>query len=62
MRTLTLTNDQFDVLYEILQDTVDVIKDDLIEYEDDNGQLQLEDITDYEAYKIYQQLVSLKGV
>ena len=62
MRTLTLTNDQFDVLYDILQDTVDVIKDDLIEYEDDNGQLQLEDITDYEAYKIYQQLVSLKGV
>ena len=61
MRTLTLTNDQFDVLYDILQDTVDVIKDDLIEYEDDNGQLQLEDITDYEAYKIYQQLVSLKG-
>ena len=62
MRTLTLSNDQFDVLYDILQDTVDVIKDDLIEYEDDNGQLQLEDITDYEAYKIYQQLVSLKGV
>ena len=62
MRTLTLTNDQFDVLYDILQDTVDVIKDDLIEYEDDNGQLQLEDITEYEAYKIYQQLVSLKGV
>ena len=35
MRQLTLTNDQFDVLYDILQDTVDVIKDDLIEYEDD---------------------------
>ena len=62
MRTFTLSNDQFVVLYDILQDTVDVIKDDLIEYEDDNGQLQLEDITDYEAYKIYQQLVSLKGV
>ena len=62
MRTLHLTNAQFEVLFDILQDTVDVIKDDLIEYEDDNGQLQLEDITDYEAYKIYQQLVSLKGV
>ena len=62
MRQLTLTNKQFDVLYDILQDTVDVIEDDLIEYEDDNGQLQLEDITDYEAYKIYQKLVSLKGV
>ena len=62
MRTLTLTNDQFDVLYDILQDTVDVIKDDLIEYEDDNGELQVEEINEYEADKIYQQLVSLKGV
>ena len=60
MRTLTLTNDQFDVLYDILQDTVDVIKDDLIEYEDDNGQLQLEDITDYEAYQVFQKLSEMK--
>ena len=62
MRTLHLTNDQFAALYDILAETVEYIEGDLIEYEDDNGQLQLEDITEYEAYKIYQQLVSLKRV
>ena len=61
-RTLHLTNAQFAALYDILAETVEYIEGDLIEYEDDNGQLQLEDITEYEAYKIYQQLVSLKGV
>jgi hypothetical protein len=60
-RMLRLTNDQFDVLYDILADTVDVIEGDLIEYEDDNGQLQLEDITEYEAYKIFQQLKNIRG-
>ena len=30
MRQLTLTNDQFDVLFDILRDTVDVIEGDLI--------------------------------
>ena len=60
MRVLHLTNDQFDVLYDILEDTVDVIKDDLITTEDDNGNEILEDINDYEAYKIYQQLVNLR--
>ena len=60
MRVLHLTNDQFDVLYDILEDTVDVIKDDLITTEDENGNEILEDINDYEAYKIYQQLVNLR--
>ena len=60
MRVLHLTNDQFDVLYDILEDTVDVIKDDLITTEDDNGNEILEDINEYEAYKIYQQLVNLR--
>ena len=60
MKTLILTNDQFDVLYEILEDTVDVIEGDLITTEDDNGNEILEDITEYEAYKIYQQLITLK--
>ena len=50
-RVLHLTNKQFEVLSDILEDTVDALEDDLI---DD------EDIKDYEAYKIYQQLVSLK--
>ena len=62
MRQLTLTNKQFDVLFDILQDTVDVIEGDLITTEDENGNEILEDITEYEAYKIYQQLCSLKGV
>ena len=62
MRQLTLTNKQFDVLFDILQDTVDVIKDDLITTEDVNGNEILENITEYEAYKIYQQLKTLKGV
>ena len=60
MRVLHLTNDQFDVLYDILEDTVDVIKDDLITTEDENGNEILEDINDYEAYKIYQLLVNLR--
>ena len=62
MRQLTLTNEQFEVLFDILQDTVDVIEGDLITTEDENGNEILEDITEYEAYKIYQQLCSLKGV
>ena len=61
MRQLTLTNEQFDVLFDILQDTVDVIEGDLITTEDENGNEILEDITEYEAYKIWQQLVSLKN-
>ena len=60
MIQLTLTNKQFDVLYDILQDTVDSIEDDLITTEDDNGNEILENITEYEAYKIYQQLKTLK--
>ena len=59
-RVLHLTNKQFDVLYDILQDTVDYIEGDLITTEDENGNEIREDITEYEAYKIYQQLKSLK--
>ena len=60
MRQLTLTNAQFDALYDILKDTVDYIEGDLITTEDDNGNEILEDINEYEAYKIYQQLVNLR--
>ena len=60
MRQLTLTNDQFDALFDIVKDAVDYIEGDLITTEDDNGNDVLEDISDYEAYQIYQQLVSLK--
>ena len=60
-RTLHLTNEQFDVLYDILQDTVDYIEGDLITTEDENGNEILEDITEYEAYKIFQQIRNIRG-
>ena len=61
MRQLTLTNKQFDVLFDILQDAVDCIESDLIITEDENGNEILEDINEYEAYKIYQQMIRLTG-
>ena len=60
-RVLHLTNNQFDVLYDILQDTVEYLESDLITTEDENGNEVLEDITEYEAYKIYQKLINLRG-
>ena len=61
MRQITLTNKQFEVLFDILQDTVDVIEGDLITTEDENGNEILEDINEYEAYKIYQQMIRISG-
>ena len=61
MRQLTLTNKQFDVLYDILGDTVEYLESDLITTEDENGNEILEDITEYEAYKIFQQLKNIRG-
>ena len=61
MIQLTLTNAQFDVLFDILQDAVDCIEGDLITTEDENGNEVLEDITEYEAHKIYQQMIRLSG-
>ena len=61
MRQLTLTNAQFDVLFDILQDTVDCIEGDLITTEDENGNEIREKIEDYEVHKIYQQMIRLSG-
>ena len=61
MKTLTLTDTQFEVLFDIVADTVDAIEDDLITTEDENGKEILEDISEYEAHKIYQQLITLSG-
>ncbi len=61
MRQLTLTNEQFDVLYDILEDTVEYLESDLITTEDENGNEVLEDITEYEAYKIFQQIKNIRG-
>ena len=61
MRQLTLTNDQFDALYEYLREVVEYLEGDLITTEDDNGNEVLEDITQYEAYQIFQQLNTMRG-
>ena len=61
MRQLTLTDNQFDVLYDILQDTVDYHEDDLTSYYDKDGNEIDEKIEDYEAHKIYQQMIRLSG-
>ena len=60
-RTLHLTNEQFDVLYDILQDTVDYLEGDLITTEDENGNEIKEDITEYEAYQIFQLIKNIRG-
>ena len=60
-RTLHLTNAQFAALYDILAETVEYIEGDLITTEDENGNEILEDITEYEAYKIFQQLKTIRG-
>ena len=61
MRQLTLTNKQFDVLYDILQDTVDYLEEDLTSYYDKDGNEIEEKIEDYEAYKIFQQIKNIRG-
>ena len=60
MRVLHLTNDEFDVLYDILVDTVSYLESDLITTEDENGNEVEEDIEDYEAFKIYKKLREIK--
>jgi len=61
MRQLTLTNAQFAALYDILAETVEYIEGDLITTEDENGNEVLEDITEYEAYQIFQQIKHIQG-
>ena len=61
MRQLTLTNAQFAALYDILAETVEYIEGDLITTEDENGNEIREDITEYEAYKIFQQIKNIRG-
>ena len=60
-RTLHLTNQQFEVLFDILADTVDALEDDLTSYYDKDGNEIEEKIEDYEAHKIYQQMIRMSG-
>ena len=61
MNTLHLTNSQFAALYDILAETVEYIEGDLVTTEDENGNEIREDITEYEAYKIFQQIKNIRG-
>ena len=61
MRQLTLTNAQFAALYDILAETVEYIEGDLITTEDENGNEIREDITEYDAYQIFQQIKTIRG-
>ena len=61
MRQLTLTNKQFEVLFDILADTVDALEGDLTSYYDKDGNEIEEKIEDYEAHKIYQQMIRMSG-
>ena len=56
MKTLTLTDLQYGALYDIVRDEVDYIEDDLVTYEDENGNEILEDINEYEIYQIYKEM------
>ena len=60
-RTLHLTNAQFAALYDILAETVEYIEGDLVTTEDENGNLIEEDITEYEAYQIFQLMKTYQG-
>ena len=55
-RVLHLTNDQFEVLYDLLEDTINDIQSHLDEDLSDDVKLD-----DYEIYKVYQQLNRLEG-
>ena len=59
MRTLHLTNKQFDVLYDVIADTVQFLEEDLITYEDAQGNEVEEKIEEYEVFKIYQKLIQM---
>ena len=56
MRTLTLTDDQFESLFAYLEEVVEYLEGEMDTTEDDNGNEVLEDINDYEIYKVFQQM------
>ena len=59
MRTLTLTDDQFESLFAYLEEVVEYLEGEMDITEDDNGNEILEDINEYEIYQVFQQLRSL---
>ena len=61
-RQLTLTNDQFAYLFAHLEELVEYLEGEMDTTKDYNGAEILEDITEYEAYQIFQQIKTIKGV
>ena len=61
MRTLTLTDDQFESLFAYLEEVVEYLEGEMDTTVDDNGNEVLEDISKYEAYQIFQQLKNIRG-
>ena len=59
-RILHLTHKQYDVLYDVIADTVQFLEEDLITYTDDKGNEVEEKIEEYEVFKIYQKLQSMR--
>ena len=62
MRILHLTHKQYEVLYDVIADTVQAVEDDLITYEDEKGNEVEEKIEEYEVFKIYQKLQSMREI
>lgn len=60
MRMLRLTNKQLDILKDVIHDTVQSLEDDLITYEDEDGNEVEEKIEDYEIYKIYETILDMQ--
>ena len=58
-RVLHLSNEEFDSLYGVLEDTIDYLKGDLIVTEDESGNEVEEDITEYHIYKVFKQMEEL---
>ena len=61
MRTLTLTDDQFESLFAYLEEVVEYLEGEMDTTVDDNGNEVLEDINEYEIYQIFQQLKNIRG-
>ena len=59
-RILHLTHKQYEVLYDVIEDTVQAVEEDLITYEDQEGNEVEEKIEEYEVFKIYQKLKSMR--
>ena len=59
-RILHLTHKQYDVLYDVIADTVQFLEEDLITYTDDKGNEVEEKLEEYEIFKIYKKLQSMR--